>query len=395
MKKKVIIVGGGTAGITTAAALKNKSSDLEISIIDPASVHYYQPLWTLVGGGIFEKEKSMKKMSEIIPKNILWIQDSVKTFEPEKNLIYLENSSDPLPYDYLIVCPGIQIDWHKIQGLKETMGKNGVCSNYDYNYVDYSWKYIQEIEKGNALFTYPNTPIKCGGAPQKIMYLAEEYFRKQNKRKNINVEFVTAGEKVFGVPKYRDALEKIIHDRNIYTSFDLNLTKVDGENQIAFFTNVKTGDIIEKEFDLLHAVPPMSAPDFIKESPIANEAGWVDVNKFSLQHNEYKNIFSLGDASSLPTSKTGAAIRKEVPILIKNLLLLDSGKELTHKYNGYTSCPLVTGYSKVIMAEFDYDGNPVESFPFDQSKERYSMFLAKKYGIPFLYWNAMLNGYTG
>jgi len=395
MKKKIVIIGGGTAGITTAAMLKNKSLNFEISIIDPSEDHYYQPLWTLVGGGIFNKEKSMKKMKDVIPSGTTWIQDSVKTFDPESNSVYLNEQTDPITYDYLIICPGIQIDWDKVEGLREAMGKNGVCSNYDYNYVDYTWKFIQKTKSGNALFTYPNTPIKCGGAPQKIMYLAEEFFRKVNQRNNINVEFVTAGERVFGVQKYREALERIIKDRGINTSFNLNLTKVDGQNNIAFFTNAKTGEVVEKEYNLLHAVPPMSAPDFIKESPISDNAGWVDVDKFTLQHNKYKNIFSLGDASSLPTSKTGAAIRKEAPVLVNNLVLYDQGKELIHKYNGYTSCPLVTGYSKVIMAEFDYDGNPLESFPFDQSKERYSMFLAKKYGIPFMYWNAMLNGYTG
>ena len=393
--KKIIIIGGGTAGITTAAALKNKSQDFDISIIEPSEDHFYQPLWTLVGGGIFEKEKSQKKMKHVIPSGVTWIKDRVSTFLPEENLITLESSKKDLSYDYLIVAAGIQVDWDKVEGLKEYMGKNGVCSNYDYKYVDYTWKFIQETKKGNALFTYPNTPIKCGGGPQKIMYLAEEYFRTTNTRKDINVEFVTAGERVFGVTKYREALEKIITERDINTSFNLNLTKVDIQNSIATFENVKTNQMVEKEFDLLHAVPPMSAPDFIKSSPISNADGWVDVDKYTLQHNKFKNIFSLGDASSLPTSKTGAAIRKEVPVLVNNLLLLNQNKELTHKYNGYTSCPLVTGYSKVIMAEFDYEGNPLESFPFDQSKERYSMFLAKKYGIPFMYWNAMLKGYTG
>ena len=393
--KKIIVVGGGSAGITTAAALKNKSNEFEVIIVDPCDNHFYQPLWTLVGGGIFEKEKSLKKMRDVIPSGVTWVQDKVSTFDPDNNLVHFEGSSKSETYDYLIVCPGIQIDWNKVEGLEESMGKNGVCSNYSYDYVDYTWKFIREIRKGNALFTYPNTPIKCGGAPQKIMYLAEEYFRKEKKRSDIEVGFVTAGERVFGVQKYREALEKIIKERSINTSFNLNLVKVDGENNIATFSNSKTNELVEKKYGLLHAVPPMSAPDFIKNSKISNNDGWVDVDKYTLQHNVYKNIFSLGDASSLPTSKTGAAIRKEVPVLVKNLILYSKGKELTNKYSGYTSCPLVTGYSKVIMAEFDYDGNPMESFPFDQSKERYSMFLAKKYGIPFMYWNAMLKGYTG
>ena len=394
MKKHIVIVGAGTAGITTAALLARKFSQFEITLIDPAQLHFYQPLWTLVGGGIFPKEKSQKPMKEVIPAGVHWEQESVTKFSPEQNTVHLANKKS-LEYDYLIVCPGIQIDWDKVEGLRESLGKNGVCSNYDYQYVSSTFEFISNLKKGNALFTYPNTPIKCGGAPQKIMYLAEEYFQKAKVRDSVQVEFVTAGERVFGVQKYREALEKVIKERNIRTSFKLNLVKVDGPNQLAFFKNIETNEIIEREFSLLHAVPPMSAPEFIKTSPLANSDGWVDVDKFTLQHNKFNNIFSLGDASSLPTSKTGAAIRKQVHILVHNLFEVINQREPNQHYNGYTSCPLVTGYHKAIMAEFDYDGNPDETFPFDQSKERLSMFLAKKYGIPFMYWNAMLKGYTG
>lgn len=391
MKKNVLIVGGGTAGITVAARILRATSDFNVSIIEPSDTHFYQPLWTLVGAGIGNKEATAKPMKSVIPKKCEWIKDEVLKVSPSDNTLNTKGGKI-LKYDYLVVAPGIQILWDKVEGLRETIGTNGVCSNFAYETVDSTFKAIKGTKNGNALFTYPSTPIKCGGAPQKIMYLAEEYFRKHNVRENINVEFVTAGERIFGIPKYRQALEKIVTSRNINSSFHLDLVKIDAHNSKAYFQNLNTGETVEKTFSMIHVAPPMGAPEFIAESGLGNEDGWCDVDKFNLQHNKYKNIFSLGDASSLPTSKTGAAVRKEAPVLVANLLAYDQGREMSEQYNGYTSCPIVTGRGKLILAEFDYDGNVVESFPFNQAKERLSMYLLKKYLLPQIYWKGMLRG---
>ncbi len=389
---RVVIVGGGTAGISTAAYLRRKLKDINISLIEPSSVHYYQPLWTLAGGGILDKKVTKKKTAKLIPKNVNWIQDKVVGFKLDTNKIVTASGAE-VYYDYLIIAPGIQIDWNRIKGLQSSIGKDGVCSNYDYEYVDKTWESIQNTKKGSALFTFPNTPIKCGGAPQKIMYLAEEYFRKNGVREDVDVEFVSAGERIFGVTKYREALEKIIKERRISTHYRLNLEKIDGANKIAYFRNLDTNEVVEKHYTMIHVVPPMSAPDFIKTSALANNDGWVDVDKYTLQHNRYPNIFGLGDASSLPTAKTGASIRKEIPVLVHNLIRLIEGRSLDAKYNGYASCPIVTGRGKLILAEFDYDGKPVETFPWDQSKESFLLYLLKKYGLPRLYWWFMLKGW--
>jgi sulfide:quinone oxidoreductase len=387
--KNIVIVGGGSAGMTVASKLA-KRNDMNITIIDPASKHYYQPAWTLVGGGDTKMEDTVKDMKDIMPKGVKHILEAVKGFSPEENIVHTQKQD--ISYDYLIVAAGIQIDWNLIEGLTETLGKNGVTSNYNVNTVEKTWEFLQQTKKGNALFTFPNTPIKCAGAPQKIMYLAEEHFRRTGVRQDINVEFVSAGGGIFGVQKYKDALEKVVKERNIETSYRLNLVKVDGSKKIATFKNEDTGEIVDKEFSFLHVAPPMSSPDFIKMSPLASEGGWVDVHKHTLQHVKYQNVFSLGDASSLPTSKTGAAIRKEAPVLVANLLSHIKGKPMVGHYDGYTSCPLVTGYGKLILAEFDYSGNPAETFPFNQAKERRSMYFFKKYLLPLLYWQGMLKG---
>jgi sulfide:quinone oxidoreductase len=388
----IAIVGGGNAGISIAAQLLRKDSSLDIAIIDGAKKHYYQPAWTLVGGGEFNIKDTERDESTVIPEGATWIQQMVKEFQPETNTLSLADGTE-LGYDYLVVAPGIQLNWGDIKGLKETLGKNGVCSNYSFETAPYTWECIQNTKGGKALFTNPHTPIKCGGAPQKIMYLAADYFRKHQIKSQ--VELWSGGTRVFGVEKYENTLKQVIQNYGIHTQFFVKLDEVDGPNKKAKFIGIGEANKDQSywvEFDMLHVTPPQSAPDFIKNSPLANAAGWVDIDKHTLQHTRYKNIFGAGDASSLPTSRTGAAVRKQAPVVVGNLLAAMRGETLTESYSGYSSCPIITGYDKLVLAEFDYNNQPVETFPFDQSKERWSMFQMKKYLLPYLYWNQILPG---
>ncbi len=394
-KFEVIVVGGGNAGISVAARLLRKNSDLNIAIIEPSDKHYYQPAWTLVGGGIFNIKKTMRAESSVIPKKATWLKESVASFQPEENTLTTAEGNI-YQYNYLVVAPGIQLNWNKIDGLEKTLGKNNVTSNYSFKLAPYTYECIQSLKPGmTAIFTSPSTPIKCGGAPQKITYLAADYLRKHKLQGKVKVDFSSGGSVIFGIKKYADELQKIIDHYGIETHFHYDLVAVDGENKTATFSVKDANGVttqVQKHFDMLHVTPPQSAPDFISNSPLANQGGWVDVDKYSLQHIRYPNIFSLGDAASTPNSKTGAAVRKQAPVLVKNLLALMEGKKLPSVYNGYGSCPIVVGYGKLILAEFDYDNKPTETFPFDQSKPRWSMFLLKKYVLPWLYWNKILKG---
>lgn len=389
---QVVVIGCGAAGAGIAARLLRAVCVKDVAIIEPAEFHYYQPIWTLVGGGVVDREASKKPMAELIPKGAHWIKDAVAGFFPDENRLTTRDGK-AISYDYLVVAPGIQIDWAKIKGLPEALGKNGVCSNYSYESVNSTWENIQNFKGGNAIFTFPPPPIKCAGAPQKIMYLAEDYFRKQGIRDKANILYYAASPSIFAVKKYADALnEQVIKPRGFETRYKHNLIEIRADKKEAVFQNLDTNEIVVQAYDMIHVAPPMSAPDFIKKSPLANEAGWVDVNKETLQHVRYPNIFSLGDASSLPTSKTAAAIRAEAPILEANLLAHMEGQALRARYDGYTSCPLVTGYGKLILAEFDYDLNPKETFPFDQGRERWSMYQLKRWILPVIYWNGLVKG---
>ena len=391
---QILIIGGGNAGISTASKLLRKNKSLDITIIEPSEHHYYQPAWTLVGAGVFDINKTKRTEASVMPKKVKWIKHKVVSFQAEKNEVTLDNN-ETLKYEYLIVAPGIQLNWNEIKGLKETLGKNGVCSNYSFEQAPYTWECIKNLKGGKALFTNPNTPVKCGGAPHKIMWLAADYFKKQNVFDNTEIQYWSGGTRLFGVDKYEKTLKQVAERDKVQMNFFTKLVEIDGPNKKAKFVGIgeqNKDKVYDVEFDMIHVTPPQSAPDFVRNSSIANEAGWVDVDKYTLQHLKYKNIFSLGDASSLPTSRTGAAIRKQAPVLVKNLLAVMEGKELNEKYNGYTSCPVVTGYGKLVLCEFDYNNQPTETFPIDQSKERWSMYQLKKKVLPWLYWNKILPG---
>ncbi len=389
---QIVIVGGGNAGISIASQLLRKDSSLDIAIIDGAKKHYYQPAWTLVGGGEFNIQDTERDEASVIPTGATWIQQMVSGFKPEENKVILADGAD-LGYDYLIAAPGIQLNWNEVKGLKENIGKNGVCSNYSFETAPYTWECIQNTKGGKSIFTNPNTPIKCGGAPQKIMYLAADYFKKN--KVDSQIEFWSGGTRVFGVEKYENTLKEVIANYGIKTQFFVKLAEIDGPAKKAKFVGIGEANKDQEywvEFDMIHVTPPQSAPDFIKSSPLANANGWIDVEKHTLQHTKYKNIFACGDAANLPVSRTGAAIRKQAPVVVSNLLAIMNGKSMTASYSGYSSCPIITGYDKLVLAEFDYDNKPMETFPFDQSKERWSMYQMKKYLLPYLYWNQILPG---
>lgn len=388
---RIVIVGGGTGGITVAARLRKAIPRADVTIIEPSTKHYYQPLWTLVGAGECRREITEREEATVIPHGATWMRDAVTGFDPDNNAV-TTRGGERVEYDYLVVAPGIQLNWDHVKGLKECIGQNGVCSNYAYEYVNSTWECIRNFREGNAVFTAPNTPIKCGGAPQKIMYLAEDYFRRHSLRDKARVIFAAAGSTIFSIPKYRATLEHIIETRGIETMFHHNLIEIRGDAKEAVFENLETKETKTLPYTMIHVTPPMSAPDFVRESPLANAEGWVDVDKLTLRHVRYPNVFSLGDASSLPTSRTGAAVRKEAPVLVQHLVAAINATSATAAYDGYSSCPIVTRHGRVMLAEFDYDEHPKETFPFDQAKERWSMWVLKKYGLPLLYWHGMLKG---
>ena len=388
---QILIVGGGAAGITAAAQLRRARPSLDVAILEPSGEHYYQPGWTLVGGGVFSLEETRRAEGDLIPSGVTWIREAVAGFDPEHNTVTTA-SGQAFSYDVLIVATGLKLCWDRIEGLAEALGQGGVCSNYSKDFAPYTWEAIQAFKGGNAVFTCAPMPIKCPGAPQKIAYLADDVFKK--KRLNAKVIYATATPGIFGIPTYAAPLREVVQRKGIDARYNHVLTAVRAAQKEAVF-QVTEGETSREEvipYDLLHVTPPMAAPDAVATSPLANGAGFVEVDQFSLQHVRYPNVFSLGDVSGMPNSKTAAAVRGQAPVLVTNLLAHLDGQVGAAAYDGYSCCPLITGYGKAIMAEFNYKAEPVPSFPLDPTKERWSMWWIKRKVLPSLYWNRMLTG---
>jgi sulfide:quinone oxidoreductase len=342
---------------------------------------------------MFSREESRRDEADLMPDGVTWIRDSATSIDPDNKTVTTA-ASGTLTYGFLVVATGVALHWTKIPGLSESVGKpgTGVTSNYSYDTVASTWDAIRSFRGGTALFTEPLTPVKCGGAPQKIMYLAEEAFRANGVRERSRLVFMNAKPTLFAAPYYIPALEGVIQRRGLEVQLGQELVGLRPESREAVFRNVKAGGEHVVHYDMIHVTPPMAPPDFVRTGPLANADGWVEVDKFSLQHVRYPHVFSLGDCSNLPTSKTGAAIRKQAPVVVENLLALRAGQAMSATYDGYTSCPVVTGRGTLIMAEFNYAKEPVETFPVDQRQERFSMYALKAYMLPQLYWHGMLRG---
>lgn len=427
---QVLIIGGGTAGIMVASQLKRKNKNVDIGLVEPSEKHYYQPAWTLVGANTYDFEKTERDMSSLIPDGVKWIKEHADTFVPDQNKVITAEGSE-LTYDFLVVCPGLRMAPELVPGLTEAMEKGIVCSNY--TDPKHTWEVLQNFKGGTALFTMPTTPIKCGGAPQKIMYLADEHFKKSGVRDRTDIIFALPGGVIFAVKPIAKTLMEVVDRKDINVRFFHKLVKVDPQKKIAWYEidkdlsaggcvimsdddtktldkeiqynykNAKTeieGNLYGIYFDMMHLAPPQAAPKFIANSPLATADGWLSVDDKTLQHTNFPNIFGLGDAAQLPTAKTGAAIRKQVPVVVANLLGMIQAKKLGNKvYDGYSSCPLVTGYGKMVLAEFDYSKEfkpdpkiKARLFVDDSSKEHWRLWILKKYILPYIYWNKMMKG---
>lgn len=393
----VLIIGGGAAGISTASSLLKRRSNLKIAIVEPRTEHYYQPGWTLVGGGVLKREQTERAMSSVMPAGVKWIRAACAEFKPDRSEVVLEDGTR-IGYRVLVVAPGLKLNWDGVEGLKDALGRNGVTSNYLFDLAPYTWELVQSHKGGAALFTQPPMPINCAGAPQKAMYLACDAWRRRGVLKDIGVSFHNAGGVLFGVKDYVPALMDYVEKYGIDLHFNETLVAIDGPARTAFF-DVKSADgTIKREartFDMIHVCPPQCAPDFLRNSPLANETGWTDVNSETLQHTKYGNIFGLGDAASTPNAKTAAAVRKQAPVCAHNVICILDGKAPTAVYNGYGSCPLTVERGKVVLAEFAYGGVLDPSVPkwmLDGTKPTRAAWFVKEKMLQSIYFDMMLKG---
>lgn len=394
----VVIVGAGSGGIAVAASLLKRQANLRLALIDPAKDHYYQPGWTMVGGGVFSANSTRAKMQNVIPHGVTWLQSAVTQFNPDQNFVELK-SGEHIYYQQLVVTPGLSLRWDAIEGLEETLGKNGVTSNYRYDLAPYTWQLVSNLKSGKAVFTQPPMPIKCAGAPQKAMYLSADHWRKHGRLDDIDVQFYNAGPVLFGVKDYVPTLESYIQRYGTQLNLKHKLVKVDGPNRVAWFTKENEqgeSETVMTSFDMLHVCPQQSAPDFIQTSPLSDANGWLDVDQYTLQHKQFANIWGLGDVINAPNAKTMAAARKQAPVVAQNLVDSLNGNKIHCAYDGYGSCPLTVERGKIVLAEFGYGGKLLPTFPSWLNNGTHATRLAwllKSQFLPEFYWRGMLKGH--
>jgi len=396
-RHRILILGGGTAGIITASLLQ-RAGQTDIAILEPSRQHFYQPLWTLVGAGVVLAKTTSRSQARYIPKGVRWIQDRASEVTPDQQTVTTE-SGTRIGYDFLVAATGAQLNWNAIPGLEDAILRGDASSNYRYDLAPKTWDLIRNFKRGTALFHMPGTPAKCPGAPQKIMYLAADYFRKKGLGARAHVIYGSGLAAIYGVKEYAAVLDRVIQRYGIDTRFNHELVEIRPEKKEAIF-QVKsdpTGPRTTIPYDILHAVPPHAAPDFIRQSPLADpqkpQEGWVKVDKHTMQHVNYPNVFALGDVAGTPNAKTGAAAARQALVVSANLLSVLHGREAQARYDGYIACPIITGYGRMVLCEVDYTGNPAPRIPgINTFRERYDMWLLKKFGLPWLYWNVLLRG---
>jgi len=425
-KGKVVIVGGGAGGVMAAVRLNRALSNPDITIIAPNETHIYQPGQVFVAAGEMKDEELYKDNKDLIPDDITWIKDEVKFFDPDNNKLTTREGKE-ISYDYLVVATGLQYHYEWIKGLSVSdVGTNGISSVYLNNPEEGTAKggtitnrWFNDLHDASkagknpkVICTQPNTPIKCGGAPQKILYLSNDYLKRDGL--SADFTFATNGGKLFGVPSVNKTLVEVVQPfyGNITNKFKHNLVAIDVEKKLATFEHkyevqgeydedleeydvIKKSDMVEMEYDFIHIVPPMSAPDAVVNSKLGwqkgSAKGWLEVDKETLQHRRYKNVFGIGDICGVPKGKTGGSARHHAPIMVSNLVAQMENKELKEKFDGYTVCPLKTRYGKIIMAEFDYKGE-APSFPIAVGEERWVWWAFDLYMLKPMYWYLMMRG---
>ena len=391
---EVVIIGGGNAGLSVAGRLRRSGVE-DVAVVEPREHHFYQPLFSHIAGGRAKPGAATRPQRKVMPRGVSWVRDTVSGVSAETNTVSL-GTGTTLAYRHLVVCPGLQYDWDLVPGLANAVHSPYGASHYEFDLAAKAWQLLSGLTSGTAVFTMPSGPIKCGGAAQKPMYLACDFWKKQGVLDRIRVVMVQPYPTVFGVAEVDRELERMIAEYGIELRTNSQLVAVNPTDRTATIRNVTTGAAEELGYDVLNAVPPQSAPDWLKTSSlpaVGDRDGFVEVDTRTLRHPRFPNVWSLGDAAGTANSRSGGALRKQTKVLAGNLVAAMNGKALTASYNGYSVCPFTVSRNTMVFAEFDDQYRLMPTIPwFPTWKESRISWFVDRDVFPWIYWNLILKG---
>lgn len=397
---RIVIVGAGAAGVALANRLSRALQGAKILLIDRREAHYYQPGLTLVATGVWKADKVVGRNADFLPSGIDWVRERVQEYDPDGNAV-ITDAGQRIGYDYLIVATGLQVDYAAVEGMSpELIGREGIGCVYDTpEHASRTWQAIERFAEagGRGLFTRGPGGIKCAGAPLKVTMLTEDLLRRSGRRDRVQMVYNSPSGGLFSQPDVDGFLKQHFPERDIGLNWNHRLKGLEPEARRATFAT-PDGDI-RLDYDFIHVVPPMRAPDALFDSPLANvdaatpeDRKWLEVDRHTLRHPRYPNVFGAGDCCGTPIGKTAATVKAHVPVVTHNLLQLLQGREPDARFNGYTSCPLITVRGRALLVEFDYDLKMVPSFSFiDPMQQHWVPWVMKDRMLQGAY-NAMLRG---
>lgn len=396
---RIVIAGGGAAGLSIASRLARMTEGARITIVEPRRDHRFQPGFTLVYAGVWQPSAVLSKTAEYVPSSVRWIEGEVLSFDPESKSLAV-TGGERLEYDFLVVATGLILDYRAIEGMDTALiGKEGIGSIYAgaEEAAASGRTFAAFAEKGgSALFGRPSTEMKCAGAPLKVTFLADDFLRKNGNRGQAKLTYLTPGAAVFGVKPVNDRVVDMYGERGVEVGYHHDLRAIDpGRRRAVYQTRDGTA---EYEYNYIHVVPPMRAPEAVRNSALRWQSGpfaadgWVEVDKGTLRHPRFPEVFAVGDIAGVPRGKTAASVKWQVPVAASGIVAAIAGTESADRYNGYTSCPLITGIGRAMLVEFDYEGRLTPSFPFiDPLREMWISWFIEEQALKPNYY-AMLRG---